>query len=118
MEMQRQWTGSHPMDLKLWELQLDKQDGLSCHKESNIDQIRIFADQSIKRNYNGLLLTLWDDDSPHFELYKRGIHAFAEFSWAGLSRTKEEFKKHTDIVNLEIVFNQINTHLSIYLTSQ
>ena len=66
---------------------------LMPQRESNIDQIRIFADQSIKRNYNGLLLTLWDDDSPHFELYKRGIHAFAEFSWAGLSRTKEEFKK-------------------------
>ena len=66
---------------------------LMPQRESNIDQIRIFADQSIKRNYNGLLLTLWDDDSPHFELYKRGIHAFAEFSWAGLNRTKEEFKK-------------------------
>ena len=26
-------------------------------------------------------------------MYKRGIHAFAEFSWAGLNRTKEEFKK-------------------------
>ena len=39
----RQWTGSHLMDLKLWELQLGKQDGLSCHKESNIDQIRIFC---------------------------------------------------------------------------
>ncbi len=62
-------------------------------RESNIDQIMTFVDQSIKRNYNGLLLTLWDDDSPHFELYKRGIHAFAEFSWAGLSKTKEEFKK-------------------------
>ena len=66
---------------------------LMPQRESNIDQIRIFADQSIKRNYNGLLLTLWDDDSPHFELYKRGIYAFAEFSWGGLNRTKEEFKK-------------------------
>ena len=66
---------------------------LMPQRESNIDQIRIFAEQSINRNYNGLLLTLWDDDSPHFELYKRGIHAFAEFSWAGLKRTKEEFKK-------------------------
>ena len=66
---------------------------LMPQRESNIDQIMTFVDQSIKRNYNGLLLTLWDDDSPHFELYKRGIHAFAEFSWAGLRRTKEEFKK-------------------------
>ena len=66
---------------------------LMPQRESNIDQIMTFVDQSIKRNYNGLLLTLWDDDSPHFELYKRAIHAFAEFSWAGLTRTKEEFKK-------------------------
>ena len=66
---------------------------LMPQRESNIDQIRIFAEQSIKRNYNGLLLTLWDDDSPHFELYKRGISAFAEFTWGGLQRSKEEFKK-------------------------
>lgn len=65
---------------------------LMPQRESNIDQIRIFAVQSINRNYNGLLLTLWDDDSPHFELYKRGISAFAEYSWGGLKRTKEEFK--------------------------
>ena len=66
---------------------------LMPQRESNIDQIRIFAEQSINRNYNGLLLTLWDDDSPHFELYKRGISAFAEYSWGGLKRTKEEFKE-------------------------
>ena len=66
---------------------------LMPQRESNIDQIRIFAEQSHKRNYNGLLLTLWDDDSPHFELYKRGISAFAEFTWGGLQRSKAEFKK-------------------------
>ncbi len=66
---------------------------LMPQRESNIDQIRIFAEQSINRNYNGLLLTLWDDDSPHFELYKRGISAFAEFTWGGLQRSKDEFKK-------------------------
>jgi hypothetical protein len=65
---------------------------LMPQRESNIDQIRIFAEQSIYRNYNGLLLTLWDDDSPHFELYKRGISAFAEFTWGGLKRSKKEFK--------------------------
>jgi len=65
---------------------------LMPQREGNIDQIRIFAEQSINRNYDGLLLTLWDDDSPHFELYKRGIHAFAEFTWGGIKRSKEEFK--------------------------
>lgn len=66
---------------------------LMPQREGNIDQIRIFTEQSINRNYDGLLLTLWDDDSPHFELYKRGIHAFAEFTWGGLKRSKEDFKK-------------------------
>lgn len=66
---------------------------LMPQRESNIDQIRTFAEQSINRNYNGLLLTLWDDDSPHFELYKRGITAFAEYTWGGLKRSKEAFKK-------------------------
>jgi len=66
---------------------------LMPQRESNIDQIRVFAEQSIIRNYDGLLLTLWDDDSPHFELYKRGISAFAEFTWGGTNRSKPEFKK-------------------------
>ena len=66
---------------------------LMPQRESNIDQIRVFAESSIDRNYEGLLLTLWDDDSPHFELYKRGIAAFAEYTWAGLQRDIPEFKK-------------------------
>lgn len=61
-------------------------------RESNIDNIKTFAINSIKGNLSGLLLTLWDDDSPHFELYKRGIGAFAEYTWAGDKSTKEEYK--------------------------
>ena len=60
--------------------------------ESNINNIKSFALSSIEKGLDGLLLTLWDDDSPHFELYIRGIMAFAEYSWAGDQRTKEEFK--------------------------
>ena len=37
-------------------------------------------------------MTLWDDDSPHFELYKRGIVAFAEYTWSGDVRSKDEIK--------------------------
>ena len=66
---------------------------LMPQNESNIDPIRSFALSSIEKNFRGLLLTLWDDDSPHFELYKRGIAAFAEYSWAGDTRSKEEFKQ-------------------------
>ncbi|MDC3132669.1 glycoside hydrolase family 20, partial [Flavobacteriaceae bacterium] len=61
-------------------------------REGNIDEIKSFAVNSSKRNLDGLLLTLWDDDSPHFELYKRGIAAFAEYTWAGEQRSKAEFK--------------------------
>lgn len=60
--------------------------------ESNMDNIKSFALSSIDKGLNGLLLTLWDDDSPHFELYMRGIIAFAEYTWAGEKRPKEELK--------------------------
>jgi hypothetical protein len=65
---------------------------LMPQNESNIDNIKSFAESSINNDLNGLLLTLWDDDSPHFELYTRGIVAFAEYTWAGEKRTKEEVK--------------------------
>lgn len=61
-------------------------------REGNIDNIKTFALSSIAENLSGLLLTLWDDDSPHFELYKRGISAFAEYTWSGEKRAKEEYK--------------------------
>ncbi|MCK5102137.1 MAG: glycoside hydrolase family 20, partial [Cyclobacteriaceae bacterium] len=61
-------------------------------EESNMDNIKSFAETSIKNGLSGLLLTLWDDDSPHFELYMRGIIAFAEYTWTGEKRTKEEVK--------------------------
>lgn len=65
---------------------------LMPQNESNMDNIRSFAMTSIDKKIDGLLLTLWDDDSPHFELYMRGILAFAEYSWSGDRRTKEEIK--------------------------
>ena len=65
---------------------------LMPQNESNMDNIKSFALTSINSGLNGLLLTLWDDDSPHFELYKRGIIAFAEYTWSGEKRTKKEVK--------------------------
>ncbi len=65
---------------------------LMPQEESNINNIRSFALSSINSNLNGLLLTLWDDDSPHFELYMRGIIAFSEYSWSGEKRDKEDIK--------------------------
>ena len=65
---------------------------LMPQNESNIDPIKSFAVSSIKNNLNGLLLTLWDDDSPHFELFNRGILAFAEYTWSGDKLNKEAIK--------------------------
>ena len=65
---------------------------LMPQNQSNISQIKSFAVNSIDKNLEGLLLTLWDDDSPHFELYKRGIAAFGQFAWSGNKTTMEEFK--------------------------
>ncbi len=65
---------------------------LMPQNESNMENIRSFATSSIDMEIGGLLLTLWDDDSPHFELYMRGILAFAEYSWSGDIRSKEEIK--------------------------
>ncbi|MCK5135823.1 MAG: family 20 glycosylhydrolase [Bacteroidales bacterium] len=75
---------------------------LMPQSESNIENIRSFAMTSIEKDLDGLLLTLWDDDSPHFELYMRGIIAFAEYSWSGEQRPKEELKaayRHREFSN-------------------
>ena len=58
--------------------------------QSNTNNIRDFALISIRNKADGLLLTLWDDDSPHFELYQRGISIFAEYTWAGERRSSDE----------------------------
>ncbi len=58
----------------------------------NIERIKSFALSSVEKELDGLLLTLWDDDSPHFELYKRGIYAFANYTWNGNDLGLDEFK--------------------------
>ena len=59
---------------------------------SNIESIKSFSLSSVSKQLDGLLLTLWDDDSPHFELYKRGIYAFSEYTWSGKESKSEDFK--------------------------
>ena len=65
---------------------------LMPQRESNMRNIRSFALSSIQTGLDGLLLTLWDDDSPHFELYHRGIIAFANDTWSGDQLSKSELK--------------------------
>ena len=75
---------------------------LMPQEESNMNNIRAFANTSINNELNGLLLTLWDDDSPHFELYNRGIIAFSEYTWSGEKRSKTDLKsayRHREFSN-------------------
>ncbi|NKI26326.1 family 20 glycosylhydrolase [Arenibacter sp. 6A1] len=65
---------------------------LMPQEDGNIENIRSFAESSIKSGLDGLLLTLWDDDSPHFELYMRGILAFSEYGWSGDKQSKDALK--------------------------
>lgn len=65
---------------------------LMPQNDSNMESIKAFALNSIESGSTGLLLTLWDDDSPHFELYMRGILAFAEYSWIGDKRSNGDIK--------------------------
>lgn len=58
--------------------------------QSNTNNIRDFALISIRNKADGLLLTLWDDDPPHFELYQRGISIFAEYTWGGEKRSVDQ----------------------------
>jgi hypothetical protein len=62
---------------------------LMPQEQSNAKNIRDFAKSSVSNQNTGLLLTLWDDDSPHFELYQRGIAMFAEYTWSGDQRSIE-----------------------------
>ena len=48
---------------------------------SNFQPVKDFARITAKEKLDGILLTLWDDTSPHFETYWRGIYNFALFSW-------------------------------------
>ena len=86
---------------------------LMPQRESNLKQIRDFAVSSIESGLDGLLLTLWDDDSPHFELYKRGIMGFANDTWSGDKISKDEFKKAYRQRSFSLRYQNQNLHLSI-----
>jgi hypothetical protein len=48
---------------------------------SNFQAIKDFCELTAKKKMNGILCTIWDDASPHFETVWRGIYDFALFSW-------------------------------------
>jgi hypothetical protein len=57
---------------------------------SNFQPVKDFSRITAKEKLDGILLTLWDDTSPHFETYWRGIYNFALFSWNYQDVNKDE----------------------------
>ncbi|MFC0513740.1 glycoside hydrolase family 20 zincin-like fold domain-containing protein [Mucilaginibacter angelicae] len=49
--------------------------------QSNFQSIKDFCRLTAGKKLKGILCTVWDDSSPHFETTWRGIHDFAWFSW-------------------------------------
>jgi hypothetical protein len=49
--------------------------------KSNFRSIKNFCQLTAAKKLNGILCTIWDDSSPHFETTWRGLHDFAWFSW-------------------------------------
>jgi hexosaminidase len=48
---------------------------------SNFRAIKEFCQLTSEKKMNGILCTVWDDCSPHFETVWRGLYDFALFSW-------------------------------------
>lgn len=48
---------------------------------SNVDAIRKYATITAEKKLAGILCTIWDDASPHFETVWRGIYDFGLSSW-------------------------------------
>jgi hypothetical protein len=48
---------------------------------SNFQAIKDFCQLTSEKKMNGILCTIWDDCSPHFETVWRGLYDFALFSW-------------------------------------
>lgn len=63
---------------------------LMPQEQGKIPTIEAFAEVAIDKGLEGLLCTLWDDDSPHFETYWRGLYCFSEYAWSGVKRELPE----------------------------
>lgn len=50
-------------------------------KKSLFQPIKDFSELAIKYQLPGMLATAWDDSSPNFETYWRGIYDYASLSW-------------------------------------
>lgn len=54
---------------------------------SNVSAIKTYSQIAGEKKIEGILCTVWDDRSPHFETIWRGIYGFALFSWNNKEQT-------------------------------
>ena len=57
---------------------------------SNIKSIKQFCKVASDQKMDGILCTVWDDASPHFETVWRGIYYFGAYSWNAEDNKVEE----------------------------
>jgi hexosaminidase len=48
---------------------------------SNFQAIKDFCQLTTEKKMSGILCTIWEDASPHFETVWRGLYDFSQFSW-------------------------------------
>jgi len=59
--------------------------------DGGLGAIRSFLGLAADKEIEGMFCTAWDDKSPHFETYWRGLIASAEYSWSPEIRSLEEY---------------------------
>lgn len=59
--------------------------------DEGLGAIRSFLGVAAEKEIEGMFCTAWDDKSPHFETYWRGLIASAEYSWSPEIRSLEDF---------------------------
>ncbi len=68
-----------------------KDDRTGAPSDGGLRAIRSFLGVAAEKEIEGMFCTAWDDKSPHFETYWRGLIASAEYSWSPEIRSLEEY---------------------------
>lgn len=74
------WYKSHNLDV-MPATAAQQSYAMLQRNKSNFQSIKDFCQLTAAKHLKGILCTIWDDSSPHFETVWRGLHDFAWFSW-------------------------------------
>lgn len=68
-----------------------KDERTGAMSDGGLGAIRSFLGLAFEKEIEGMFCTAWDDKSPHFETYWRGLIASAEYSWSPEIRSLEDY---------------------------